>query len=345
MQDLSERQKLILTLIVHEHSKTAQPVGSKYLVDQYNLNMSSATVRNEFVALTEMGYLRQPYTSAGRVPTEDGYRYFVGRLLRKTDLSDATRRTISHQFYQTRHDIEQWMRLAASILAQQTKAASVVTAPHPDEARLKHVELIATRGRQVLMVLVMMGGQVHQHIMTLSEPVLQQRLSFVADFITNTFQGMDAASIHSLLSKLENLEKDVTELLTREMSQVSTDITGEVYMDGLMNVLGEPEFADVEDARRALRVLEERSLLRELLTRSSVLSDHADDVQVLIGGEGIGDELRQCSLILARYGSPGMAMGALGVLGPMRMSYGRSISMVRFLSELLSDMVNETLVE
>src|SRR5512136_851617 len=128
MSDLSERQKFVLALVVHEYARTAAPVGSRFLVEQYHLEMSPATVRNELAALTEMGYLRQPHTSAGRVPTEEGYRFFVGRLLQETSLPDTVRRTITHQFYQMRSDVDQWMRLAASVLAYQSRAASLVTA-------------------------------------------------------------------------------------------------------------------------------------------------------------------------------------------------------------------------
>jgi len=155
MNELTERQKLILTLIVHEHTRTAQPVGSKTMVEQFSMQMSSATIRNEMAVLTEMGYLRQPYTSAGRVPTEEGYRFFVSNLTQQTTLPATTMRTISHQFYQSRQDLEQWLKLAASVLANQSQAASLVTAPHSDKAQLKHLELIATHGRQILMVLVM----------------------------------------------------------------------------------------------------------------------------------------------------------------------------------------------
>lgn len=146
MEALTERQKLLLTLIIHEFAKDAAPVGSKSLVDQFNLDLSTATVRNDMSALTDMGYLRQPHTSAGRVPTESGYRFFVGNLLQHTDLPDATRHMISHQFYQMRHDVDQWMRLAVSVLASQSQSASLITAPHAEKPVFKHVELISTRG-------------------------------------------------------------------------------------------------------------------------------------------------------------------------------------------------------
>ena len=139
---LTERQKFILALVIREYVDSTQPVGSKRLAEAYNLDYSSATIRNEMAALTEAGYLQQPHTSAGRTPTEEGYRYFVSQLMGHTTLPTHIERTIEHQFYQARNDFDQWMRLAASILARQSQAASLVTSLHPEHARLKHLELI-----------------------------------------------------------------------------------------------------------------------------------------------------------------------------------------------------------
>jgi heat-inducible transcriptional repressor len=344
MNELSERQKLILTLLIHEHIRTAAPVGSQNLVGQYKLDMSSATVRNEMSALTEMGYLRQPYTSAGRVPTEEGYRYFVGRLVQQTELPDSTRHMITHQFYQTRQDMDQWMPLAASVLAHQSSAASLITAPHPARAHLRHVELISTRGRQVLMVLVMVGGEIHQRLLTLENPISQEQLSAIAEHLNLALQGKDVETVRAIHPQFSGQEQQIVSWMLDEMEQADATAAGDVYLDGLTNVLAAPEFAASEEARRALRVLEERPLLQDLISRT-LLNGSIGGVQVLIGGEGAWDELRQCSVILARYGTPGLATGTLGVLGPMRMAYGRTISTVRFLSSLLSNLVTETMVE
>ena len=344
MDELTERQKLILTLIIHEYIRTAAPIGSEHIVNRYRLELSSATVRNEMATLTEQGYLRQPHTSAGRVPTEEGYRYFVGRLLQETQLPDDTRRMISHQFYQMRNDTEQWMRLAASVLANQSRAASLVTAPHPDDAKVKHIELISTHGRQVLLIMVMIGGEIHQRLMTLNEPVLQEQLSTIADRITQILLGKDAVYIQSIRTQFNGLEQEVVDWVLEDALRSNTLMSGEVYMDGLTNVLAEPEFTGSDEARRALRLLEERSMLQELLSRS-MPANSVGGIHVLIGGEGTWTDLRQCSIVLARYGTPGLATGTLGVLGPMRMSYGRTISTVRFIANLLSDMVSESMVE
>jgi heat-inducible transcriptional repressor len=356
MADLTERQRFILALVVHEYARTAAPVGSRHLVEHYHLDMSSATIRNELAALTDQGYLRQPHTSAGRVPTEEGYRFFVGRLLQETVLPETLRQTISHQFHQMRHDVDQWMRLAASVLAHQSRAASLVTAPHPETLRFKHIELISTRGRQVLMVLVLFGGEVRQRLITLPEPVSQEALSGTADRLTRQLLEKDLDAIRGTRGQLSGLDLDIADYVVEDMQQARSESAGEVYLDGLTNVLAEPEFSSSGDARRALRLLEERSLLQDLLARTVMgggasapvvgsALNNLNSVQVLIGGEGTWDELRHFSVVLSRYGTPGLATGTLGVLGPMRLPYGRTISTMRFLSRLLSDMVSETLVE
>jgi len=335
---LSERQKLILALVIREYIDSVQPVGSKRLVDNYSLDFSSATVRNDMVALTELGYLRQPHTSAGRVPTEEGYRYFVRQLMGQTELPQNTKRTISHQFYQAGQDVDRWMRLAASVLAHQSQGASLVTAPHTEKPRFKHLELIATQGRQVLMVLVLAGGQVRQQMLSLAEPASQDQLSATATKLCSLGQSLDIDQISALASQMDALGQDVIKLIIDDMRLSGDVLGGEVYRDGLTNVLSEPEFAEVDVARRALRILEERSLLEDLLT-STVLTTNMDGVQVLIGGEDTWEELSDCSVVLARYGAPGYATGALGVFGPIRMAYGQTISTVRFVAGLLSDLV------
>jgi heat-inducible transcriptional repressor len=193
MPELSDRQKLILALVIHDYIDTAEPVGSKTIVDRYDLGVSSATVRNAMLDLTEAGYLRQPHTSAGRVPTEEGYRYFVRQLMGHTELPATTKRTITHQFYQVGRDMNRWMRLAASILANQSQAASLVTAPLPNKVRFKHLELIATHGRQILLVLVLSEGDVRQQMLTLAESVPQEQLSDTANHLNQLCQGLDRA--------------------------------------------------------------------------------------------------------------------------------------------------------
>ncbi|HXF85036.1 MAG TPA: heat-inducible transcriptional repressor HrcA [Anaerolineales bacterium] len=340
--ELTERQKNLLLLIVKDYIETARPVSSKGLAEHYHIHLSPATIRNEMAVLTEMGYLRQPHVSAGRVPTEEGYRYFVREMMNQAELPESVQRMIAHQFYQSRPDIDQWMTLAASVLAHQSQGVSVVTAPHPDQVKFKHVELISTQGRQVLMVLVMVGGEVSQQILTLSEPVTQERLSQTAARLNKLLAGLTADDIASLPARSDALDQDMMMLILQDMRRSESRLAGEIYTDGLTNVLSEPEFVESDEARRALRLFEERSTLQDLLVRTT-LNSSVGGLQVLIGGEGGWEELRQCSMVVARYGVPGLVTGMLGVLGPMRMPYARTIPTVRYVAGLLSDLVNETI--
>jgi heat-inducible transcriptional repressor len=342
MPELTERQKTILLLLIRDYIETAQPVGSKRLVERFHLALSPATVRSEMSALTEMGYLRQPHTSAGRVPAEEGYRVFVGQMMHKAELPASVQNTISHQFFQARPDVEQWMTLAASVLAHQSQGVSLVTAPHAETIRFKHIELISTQGRQVLMVMVMEGGEINQQVLTLAEPVTQARLSQAAAHLNSLLVGLSTDAIAAYSSRTDLLEQDIIMLLIQDMKRISESASGEIYTDGLTNVLGEPEFAESDEARWALHLFEERSTLQDLLARASTNSS-VGGLQVLIGGEGDWEELRQCSMVVARYGAPGLATGTLGVLGPMRMSYARTIPTVRYVAGLLSNLVSDSI--
>jgi heat-inducible transcriptional repressor len=340
--NLSERQKLILGLVVQDYVERAKPVGSSHLVKAFGLEVSPATVRNEMAALADAGFLSQPHTSAGRVPTERGYRFFVGELMQRVDLPSATKHTISHQFYQARHEMGQWMKLAASVLASQSRAASLVTTPQAQRARFKHVELILTSGRQVLMVLVLEDGRVIQQMLVMKEPLTQEQLSHSSNEINALFGGRTLAALNDSPADLSALAGDVLELIRRELEDEHDRLSGEVYHDGWTNVLAEPEFSATDAAQRALRVLEERPLLEDLLTQTMMQSE-IGGVQVLIGGEGRWEELNDFSLVLARYGSAESASGFLGVMGPMRMPYGRVVSTVDYVAGLLGDILAESM--
>ncbi len=337
MRPLTERQKTILFLVVREYIDSGQPVGSKSLVKNFQLGVSSATVRNEMRALTEMGYLR---TTSGRIPTEAGYRYFVSQVMKEADLPNAVQRTISHQFTQTHSTTDEWMTLAASVLAHQTKAVSLVTAPRNEQTLFKHLELISTQGRQVLMVLVFVGGEVSQQVLTLAEVVSQPRLSQVAERLNKNLRDLSAETIITLPPRSDLLERDILLLIQQEMQQRGTGRSGEIYMDGMANILAEPSFADSAEGRRTLRFFDERSRLQDLLSNTAIDSV-IGGVQVLIGGEESWEELRQCSVVLAKFGVPGQATGTLGVLGPMRMPYAKNIPTVRYMADLLSGLMTE----
>jgi heat-inducible transcriptional repressor len=342
--ELTPRQQTILGLTVREYVRSAAPVSSRALVEHYGLPVSSATVRNELAFLEETGLLTHPHTSAGRVPTHEGYRYFVERLLSEVDLPLRERLTIVHQFHQARHNLEQWMPLAASTLARTARGAALVTAPQSDRARYKHLQLISTRGLAVLLVLVLRSGMVKQRMLTLSEPLTQGELAEASQHLNQRFAGLTASEIGEVLteqgSELSDFGTDVAKLVSDIMRRIDARSAGPIYSDGLSEVLQQPEFSEGEKAQQIVQVMEERSFLRTVMREA--LSPDVGNVRVLVGGEGQWDQLRACSLVLARYGVADLTTGALGVVGPTRMLYGRAISAVRFVAELLSELVHET---
>lgn len=337
MERLTLRQETLFGLLVQEYVKTAAPVGSRVLVENYGLQFSSATVRNDLARLEELGYLTHPHTSAGRVPTDEGYRYFVARLLGNVTLPLHERRTIAHQFHQARQEYEQWMPLAASVLTHTAHSAALVTAPQVVESRYKHLQLIATQGRMALLILVLRGGVVKQQMLNLAEPLEQQELSEASDRLNQLCAGLSATEIETRVETLPAFEAEVARLVVDVMHAADVGAGGQVYRDGLSAVLEQPEFMEGDRGHGLLRVLEERSFLESIL--SDVLGPEVGNVRVLIGGEGRWSELRSCSMVLVRYGVTGFATGALGVVGPTRMFYGRAISTARFVAGLLSDLV------
>ena len=347
MSDLSERQKVILSLVVHEYVRTANPVGSKSLVNQYHLDYSPATVRNELAALTEEQYLSQPYTSAGRVPTEKGYRFFVSGLIQMRELPEETRRMIEHQFSQAQQGMDGWIKLAASILADQAHLISMVSAPLPNRTRVKYISLISVTNKQILMVLVLAGGQIQQRFMFAGESMTQSRLNEIQEMLNRLFEGRNSEEIRAVCAKLPVMGDAVDEIIRTLLNTLyDTDAlqTGEVYTDGINNVLAEPEFADSEEARRTLRILDEKPALQSFLSRTT-REQKIGGVQVFFGGHGLLKNMSNCSLVVARYGMQGVATGTIGVLGPMRMAYSKNIPTVRFLAGILSDLVADTTAE
>jgi len=340
MEELTPRQQMILGLVVREYVSTAAPVGSKGLAEKFKLGVSSATIRNELARLEEMGYLTHPHTSAGRQPTDKGYRFFVERLMGETELPAAEQRMIAHQFHQVRRDVEQWIRLAAAVLARTARNAALVTAPQSRNVRFKHVQLISTQGRLVLLILVLQDGSVKQEMLTLAQSLTQEALDEVSHRLNNACENLSAEGVTALRSSLPAFEAEIAGVIADILQQAETRTAGPIYHDGLTEVLKQPEFEGREESEALLRVIEERSSLLEEVV-ANALSPDVGEVQVVIGGEGRWRELRDCSLVLSRYGVPERATGALGILGPTRMPYGRAISAVRYVSDLMSDLVSD----
>jgi len=356
----TERRQIILKLVVQEFVETATAVSSDMLVRKYGLAISSATVRNEMAALEELGYLTHLHTSAGRVPTDAGYRFFVEHLMEPRPLSAEERRAIRSQFSQVRGELDQWIQLGAAILARTAQNASVITPPQAYQSRFKHLELIAIYETTVLLVLVLHDGTVRQQTMTLETPHTQEDLRRIALRINERCKDAplqqvarysrdraeDDESVEQLGPGLAELEQHVLTLVTAAMQQLEDQVNMQIYSDGLIEMLSQPEFIPAllkeEDASRAVermrQVLEtftDHSILGTLVLRALA----NDGVHVVIGGEHGKDEMRDYSVVLSRYGVNGVVNGVLGIIGPTRMAYPRSISTVSYISTVLSDMV------
>ncbi len=331
---LTERQEMVLSLIVREYTRNPQPVASKALVEQFSLGISSATVRNEMSMLEQYGLIYAPHTSAGRVPTKLGYRYFVHRLLNAGELPPLERRRIAREFQRAPQSMEEWMRLAASVLSRTSQYAALVTLPRAAENHFRHLELISTQGRLVLLVLVLQGGSVHQQMLTLAETAQQDALSRLAQIVNENCAGMTAEQVRSKTRNLsDTLAREVGDVVADAMIQVNQQSTRDVVRYGLSESLN---LLTDDEAQQAVRVLEEQTVLNGILRE--MMAPDQPDVRVVVAGEERWDDLSHLSMVLARYGTPN-ARGALGVLGPTRMRYGRAISAVRYVASLMSGMM------
>jgi len=313
------------------------PVGSETMVRKYRLPVSSATIRNEMAKLEEEGYITHPHTSAGRVPSDKGYRYYIESLMEEQDLTQEERETIRHQFHQAGRELEEWVRLAAAVLAQAVRNMAVVTTPRSPHCRLKHLELVSLRDLAVLLVLVLQDGRLMQQVLTLSKALSQDELTAAAHRLTDLYRGLTASQAQSKAVELSTLESQVMDEVRALMTAEDEGRYDEAFLEGVPLVLGQPEFSRTEKMLDLLAVLDEYSLTRMLPLRSLA----GEGVTVVIGRENQEDALRECSLLVTRYGVPGALSGALAVLGPTRMRYPRTISTVRYLGALMSDLVSQ----
>jgi heat-inducible transcriptional repressor len=334
---LTERQERILKAIVEEYTQHARPVASEALQREYGLSISSATIRNEMAELEAEGYIYQPHTSAGRIPSEQGYRYFVQRLMEEEHLPRAEQLTIRHQFHQVALMREQWLQLGAAVLARVVRAAAIVSAPQLAACRIKHFEALQMQDRLGLLVLVLQDGTVKQQLVTLPDGASQDELSKASNRLNALLRDQSRQEVGATIQReaLDSTETFVTRALVDLMRQIDDRDAVTVYHDGLVELLDQPEFANLERARAIVEVLERPQVLRELLP--SVPDD--DGVQILIGSENRWEWMKECAVVLARYGSSGQLTGVVGVLGPLRLSYGVAIPSVRYVSGVMTELV------
>ena len=346
MTPLSPRKQQILRALVEEYIYTATPVASETLVRKYGLRFSSATVRHELAGLEEAQLISQPHTSAGRIPTDLGYRYFVEHLMLESALSLDEQRLIRHQFYQVQDQLDQWVRLTASVMARLLHSAAVMTPPRASEGHLKHFEVLSVTDLSAHIVLVLTDGTVKQQRVMLDTAILQEELSAVATRLNKLFDNKNAEEIEELINKQDfsAVERLIAVTILRILEQHGDMVGDTFYRDGVINILDQPEYSRIgpeeernERVRKVMEVLEKNRFLPALASQLR----SADGVQVIIGGENQWDEMKDISLVVARYGQEGKVGGLLGVIGPTRMQYSRAIAVVRYMARMMDDLLAE----
>ncbi|MGH2451972.1 MAG: heat-inducible transcriptional repressor HrcA [Candidatus Limnocylindria bacterium] len=335
LPELGERQREILRGVIREFILTAEPVASGALVRRYRLAVSPATVRNDLAALESLGLLTHPHTSAGRVPTDLGYRYFIESLMPQPALGTDEQVTVSHQFRQAQRDLAEWLRLAASTLARLTRAAAIVTTPAAPRSKLRHVEAVPVGDRRALIVCVLEGGIVRQQLVDLPEPASPEDLHALSARALERFAGAGGRRVRAAVVQDGTNGAEVSGAIARSLEEQDEARSREVYYDGIQNILAQPEFGTGERFSEMLRLLEDRTQLARLVPPG--LGE--GEVHVAIGSEHRLEPLRQCSLVFGRYGGAAGVIGYVGVVGPTRMDYARSIGAVRYVGVLMNDVV------
>lgn len=335
-QVLSERKAKILKAIITEYISTAAPVGSKILAQKYNLGVSPATIRNEMAQLEEEGYIFQPHPSAGRVPTIRGYRYYVEALMDESDLPAEEKEAIKRSLQRIESE-EQWLQLAAKILARLVRSLALVTAPQVVGCKFSRLELISLQDFLILLILFLTKSKLKKKVISVDESATQEELNAIARRLTDAFAGLGSTEIKRKKMALSRLERQIVKALVSLMEEEERGGDRKVFISGFSHLLAQPEYIrERKKALEILRMLEEGEILR------SILSQDVPErgVRVLIGAE-YGGAMSDCSLILSRYGVPDKAVGAIGTIGPARTDYCRVIPAVRFFSTVMSEVTRE----
>ena len=336
---LDARKQQILKAVVADYTETGVPVGSHALAAHLTA-WSSATIRNELSTLVEIGYLLQPHTSAGRVPSDLGYRYFVDFLMEEEHLPSAVRRLMEPLLNQLPQSVEGILETGAGILAQFTDALALVTGPRSTSVRLKHLDLVSLDPATALLILVLEGNVIRQQPLPLSRESDQRELSLLAGQLNGELAGLDSVAIAGLTPTDDThpLRVEIVAEIVRFMRSVEQRQDMVIVHDGVRNLLHQPEFGDVERLQQVLELVEEERILGELLATIEQ-SEGSKGVNVMIGRESGVEQLSMCSLVLTTYHAGDDRGGTLGVLGPTRMRYSQVAPRVRFVAQRMGQAI------
>lgn len=335
---LSDRRRTVLAALVQEYVRSAQPVASKHLVDRYDLRVSPATVRNELSMLEESGYVYQPHVSAGRVPTDSGYRAFVDAMMQSGDTSGLTAdevEAIHGQYVVLEHEVAEAMRETSTLLSRLTSYVAVVIAPALRRARIRRINLVWIAGTRAVVVVVTDSGRVADRSVELAEPVKAEQLAEVERVLNAVLEGKIGDDVRAAMAGVGSASavpfRVAAQLIDEVLDCLAEADTDRVVTGGVPALLAQPEFADPRLVGPLLQLLEDG--LATLQTLTGLMS--AGDVAVRIGSENPAG-LDRLSVVTAHYDAGG-ADGVVGVIGPTRMDYPRAVSAVRAVADGLSE--------
>ncbi len=332
---LSPRAETILNLIISKYIDRAVPVPSQSLALEPALEVSPATIRNEMARLEHEGYIVRAHHSAGSVPSDKGYRFHV-ESLKDISLSESEQRLLSHLFHQVERDLEKWLSLAATLLAQQTQNMAVVTIPKPSGCRFKHMELLSLQDTLALMVLVLHGARVKEQLITFDEAIPQSSLTVMSNKLNAAFSGLNRAQVAEREIDLSPAGEQIKETLSRVMQDEDEQEYEEPYLDGFHFMLSQPEFTHSDRMRNLMELVEKRRLTKTIIPKEL----ESQKTRVIIGSENENEIFHDYSIVISKYGISSEAVGTVGVLGPTRMPYSHTIPTVDYLSKILSELMS-----
>ncbi|MFO8101957.1 MAG: heat-inducible transcriptional repressor HrcA [Dehalococcoidia bacterium] len=332
---LTERRSKILRHLIQEYISTAVPVSSRSIAHKYEAKVSSATVRNELAQLEKDGYIVQPYTSAGRIPSAKGYRYYVETLLDSQELTLDEQLQIRHQFYQIHQGIDDLVHLSATVLSRMLHNVAIVTSPKVTSPMVKTLNLLSLKEFSALFTVVFQDAGYKQQTVSLDDSLMQEDLNIISAKFTEYYAGLTGDEIRARKDELSPIEEQLLKALLEMIDSVGERVIEDPYYDGLAQIMAQPEFATSERALVLMELLEERALLSSILAQAP----KDEKLRVIIGNENPESTLHDFSIVLSRYGLPEQGRGVVGIVGPTRMAYGKTLPAVRYLSEVMSELL------
>jgi heat-inducible transcriptional repressor len=335
-QTLTDRDREVLEAIITDYIQSAEPVGSRTVSKKSKIGLSPATIRNVMADLEEMGFLTQPHTSAGRVPTDRAFRFYVDSILEVRKLKLVDRGRIEMGFQDEGMDTNEIMKRASSLLSLLSKQTGVILAPRFGSNIFKHIEFIKLREKTILVIIVCKSGEVQNKLIESDEHMSQDELDKYSRYLTEIMGGLNLVEARRKILEEVKKEKVLFDKLMYRALQLSQKALedeggGDLYIEGKTNILQSPEFADLEKMRTLLQAFEEKTKIVKLLDKALL----AQGMQIFIGAENEFNEMKDCSVIAAPYSRENFTLGTLGIIGPTRMDYPSIIPIVDYTARIV----------